>query len=161
MAQPFRLASSAFDDGDLMPLRFTCKGDNVSPPLTISDVPLDTASLALIMHDPDAPVGDYVHWLVWNIPPEIDEFLEGEAPDSAIEGTNSFGDLHYDGPCPPSGTHRYIFELYALDAMLDVPEGASEEDLRAEIADHMLDETTLTGRFGGEESEAEIEDPVI
>jgi len=161
MGQPFQLVSSAFDDGDTMPLRFTCKGDNVSPPLSISDIPLDTASLALIMHDPDAPVGDYVHWLIWNIPPEITEFLEGEAPDSAIEGTNSFGDVHYDGPCPPSGTHRYIFELYALDAMLDLEEGATEDDLQAEISNHLLGKATLVGRFGGEEAESEMKDPVI
>jgi len=160
MAHLFRLVSPAFDDGDLMPLRFTCKGSNISPPLTLLGVTLETASLALIMHDPDAPNGDYVHWLVWNIPPKIDEFLEGEAPDSAVLGTNSFGDVQYDGPCPPSGTHRYIFELYALDAMLDLPVGASEEDLRSEIAEHLLDEASLTGRFGDESDEL-LEESVI
>ena len=153
MAEPFQIVSSAFDDDDLMPIRFTCKGANISPPLTISNVPVGTASIALIMHDPDAPNGDYIHWLVWNIPPEIDEFLEGEAPDSAIEGTNSFGNIHYDGPCPPSGTHRYVFELYALDAMLDLDEGAPEEDLQTEITEHALGQTSLTGRFGADEED--------
>ena len=144
----FQLSSSAFADGDTMPVRYTCKGENISPSLRIAGAPSGTAGFALIMHDPDAPHGDYIHWLIWNVPPQIDTFLEDEAPDAAVEGTNDFGDTHYDGPCPPSGTHRYVFDLYALDAMLDLAEGAPEEDLRSELANHTIARTTLVGRFG-------------
>lgn len=148
MAQTFQLTSSAFADGDTIPERFTCEGDNTSPALTIVGVPQGTASLALIVHDPDAPHGDFIHWLVGNIPPAIDAFLEGEAPDSTIQGTNDFGHERYDGPCPPSGVHRYMFDLYALDAALDLEDGAPEEDFRTAFAEHAIAKTTLTGRFG-------------
>lgn len=148
MAQSFQLTSPAFADGDTIPIRFTCEGENASPSLAIAGMPQGTAGMALIMHDPDAPHGDFVHWLVGNIPPVINRFLEDEPPDSAIQGTNDFGHSHYDGPCPPSGVHRYVFDLYALDAMLDLVEGAPEEDFRTAIAQHAIAKTTLTGRFG-------------
>ena len=148
MANQFQLSSPAFADGDTMPVRYTCEGENASPALAISNVPKDTASLALIMHDPDAPHGDFIHWMLWNIPPVITSLLEDEAPDSAVQGMNDFGHSHYDGPCPPSGVHSYVFNLYALDAMLDLAEGAPEEDLKTEITNHAIAKATLTGRFG-------------
>lgn len=148
MAHTFQLTSPAFADGDTIPERFTCEGDNISPALVIAGVPQGTASLALIVHDPDAPHGDFIHWLVGNIPTAIDHILEGEAPDSTIQGINDFGHNHYDGPCPPSGVHRYVFDLYALDATLDLEDGAPEEDFRTAFAEHAIAKTTLTGRFG-------------
>lgn len=148
MAKTFQLSSPAFADGDTIPERFTCEGENASPALAITGVPQGATSLALIVHDPDAPHGDFVHWLVGNIPITIDRFPEGQAPDSAIQGTNDFGHEHYDGPCPPSGVHRYVFDLYALDSMLDLDDGAPEEDFRTAFADHAIAKTTLTGRFG-------------
>jgi hypothetical protein len=148
MAHTFQLTSPAFADGDTIPERFACEGDNVSPALAIAGVPQGSQSLSLIMHDPDALRGDFVHWLVGNIPVSNKHLLEGKTPDSAIQGTNDFGHDHYDGPCPPSGVHHYVFDLYALDAMLDLEDGAPEEDFRTAFAEHAIAKTTLMGRFG-------------
>ena len=147
------IASPAFADGDTIPDACTCRGANTSPPLAFAGIPADTASLALIMHDPDAPGGDFLHWSIWNINPDIDFLPAGEAPDGALQGVNSFGTTQYSGPCPPSGTHRYIFELYALDAELDLPVGASEEDLRQAIHDHSLAQAKLTGLYSAAPSD--------
>ncbi len=143
----FQLTSPAFANGDTMPERYSCQGLNISPPLHIQGVPDRAASLALFVHDPDAPMGDYVHWTVWNMNTTIDAVPENWIPDDAIEGSNSSGHAQYMGPCPPSGTHHYIFDLYALDAPLDLPDGALEEDVRQGIADHAIAKTTLTGLF--------------
>lgn len=148
MTQPFQLASTAFADGEIMPDRFTCQGANVSPPLDIHGVPDGTVSLALILHDPDAPHGDYTHWTVWGIDPRQDNLDEDDLPDEVLQGVNDFGHSHYDGPCPPSGVHRYMFDLYALDARVTLPEGAPDEDIRMAISDHAIAKTTLMGRFG-------------
>ena len=144
----FQLTSPAFADGGMMPERFSCEGANISPELAVSNVPIGAVSLAIIVHDPDAPHGDYIHWTLWNIPPNTGHIAEGKTPGGAIVGTNDFGHIQYDGPCPPSGIHRYMFDLYALDAMLDLRAGAPEEDIRLHISDHAIAKTTLTGRFG-------------
>src|SRR5262245_16092617 len=115
------VGSPEFAYEDFIPSRYTCEGDNVNPPLTINNIPPGTKSLALIVDDPDAPSGTFIHWLIWNISP-VDVILENTAP--GVEGTNSFGADHYKGPCPPTGTHRYFFKVYALDKMLDVEKGA-------------------------------------
>lgn len=144
----FQLSSPAFADGDSIPDKYTCVGLNVSPPLTIRGVPEGTASLAMIVHDPDAPHGDYIHWTVWNINTDMDDIPEGWIPDDAVEGSNSAGRAQYMGPCPPSGVHHYLFDLYALDTTLDLPDAALEEDVRQAIADHAIAKTTLTGLYG-------------
>lgn len=141
------LTSPVFTDGQLIPARYTCSGLNVSPPLDIAGIPEDAVSLALIMHDPDAPTGDFLHWSIWNLHADIVSLGENELPEGAVQGSNDFGKKSYGGPCPPSGTHRYIFELYALDSLLDLPAGTDGETVLDTIHDHELAVTTLTGRF--------------
>ncbi len=149
-AQPdgeLQLTSSAFGENEAIPVRYTCDGDNVSPPLTISGVP-DAASLALIVDDPDAPGGSFVHWTVWNIDPATAEVAEGTVPGNGSEGLNGGGRAGYTGPCPPSGTHRYIFTLYALDAALTIdPESSGKAELEVAIEGHILAQAELTGRY--------------
>jgi Raf kinase inhibitor-like YbhB/YbcL family protein len=142
------ITSPAFADGETIPGQFTCRGANISPPLVFTGTPEQAASLALIMHDPDAPNGDFLHWSLWNINPRLNSLPIGEVPDGAIHGMNSFGNAEYGGPCPPSGTHRYIFELYALDAELVLPPGAKEDDLRQAIDGHIVAQAALTGMYG-------------
>src|SRR5918996_4014924 len=119
----FSIRSSAFADGDQMPQKHSCEGDNVSPSLEWSNLPPETRSLALIVDDPDAPSGTFVHWLAWGLDPGDSGLGEGEA--APAEGTNGFGDRGYGGPCPPPGhgPHRYFHRLYALDEKLDLPDG--------------------------------------
>jgi Raf kinase inhibitor-like YbhB/YbcL family protein len=148
MSVALRLTSPAFDNGERIPVRYTCKGDNVSPPLEFSGIPTDAQSLALILHDPDAPSGDYLHWAIWNIHPGITNIPEGAVPIGAVEGKNDFGDTGYGGPCPPSGTHRYEFDAYALDANLKLPAGSERSKVMQAIEDHTIAETKLVGSFG-------------
>src|SRR5690242_12178428 len=115
------IGSPEFGPKDFIPSRYTCEGDNVNPPLTIENIPKGTKSLALVIDDLDAPGGTFIHWLVWNIRP-MEMILENTVP--GTEGNNSFGSINYKGPCPPTGTHRYFFKVYALDKMLDLAEGA-------------------------------------
>ena len=141
----FQLTSPAFADGDTVPDMYTCKGQAISPPLEIHDAPNGTASFVLIMHDPDAPHGDFLHWTVWNFNPDTKTIAEGWLPDDVSQGANDAGQSKYFPPCPPSGKHRYIFELYALDSMLDLVDGAPEEDVRQAVSDHAISKTTLMG----------------
>ena len=110
-----KLTSSAFQNNQFIPAKYTCDGEDINPPLTISDVPAQAKSLVLIVDDPDAPGGTFTHWVVANISPTTREIREGTLPEGAIEYGNDFGKLDYGGPCPPSGTHRYFFRLFALD----------------------------------------------
>ncbi len=144
----FKLDSPAFAENGEIPELYTCKGKNISPPLTIGGVPHNAASLALVLHDPDAPNGDWLHWTVWNINPNTQSFDEGKVPDSATQGTTSFGNTGYGGPCPPSGTHRYIFDLYALDKKLDLPAGSDRKSLEQAIQGHITAQTKLVGIVG-------------
>lgn len=143
-----RISSPEFQDGDRVPKQFTCEGRNLSPRLTFHDVPGDAASLVLIMDDPDAPSGTFVHWLIWNLAPETGGLAEGAAP-GAVEGTNSAGRKGYTGPCPPKGhgDHHYRFTLYALDRRLELKPGAGRDALDAAMRDHVLAETRLTGLY--------------
>lgn len=143
-----QLKSPEFSDQQMIPIKYTCKGNNISPPLHITDVPEGTVSLTLILHDPDAPGGDFVHWLVWNIPPEVTEIAEGQVPTHASQGMTSFGKPTYGGPCPPSGTHRYIFTLTALDSILDLPLATDRYKLLSAMKPHTIETATLTGLFG-------------
>jgi len=142
------LASSAFDAGAPMPRRFSCDDSELSPPLTWRKVPAGAKSLALVMEDPDAPNGTFVHWTVFKIPPDAREFLEGEAPKGALEGENSFGDVGYSGPCPPEGkAHRYVFSIYALHADLGLERGAKPDEVRDASDEHALARGQLIGTF--------------
>ncbi len=140
------ISSSSFQDSGDIPAEHTCDGEDVSPELSISGVPEGSKSLALVMEDPDAPTGNFVHWLAWNIPPETKTINRGEEPEGS-QGTNDFGNAGYGGPRPPSGTHRYYFRLYALDTTLDVEQGASKDELESAIEGHVIDKAELMGRY--------------
>lgn len=143
----FSISSPAFKDRGEIPDRYTCKGEDVSPPLVIKGVPEGTKSLALIVDDPDAPSHTWTHWLVWNIRPEAGKIEPGEAPSGAEVGINDFRRNDYGGPCPPSGTHRYFFKLYALDKMLDLKTGATKEELESAIRGHTIQSAQMVGLF--------------
>jgi hypothetical protein len=141
-----KLSSPAFADGGDIPAKYTCDGDDVSPPLQIADVPDDAEALALVMDDPDAPMGTFDHWLVWNIPADTTEIPEGTEPEG-VQGKTDFGRLGYGGPCPPSGTHTYRFKLYALDEELDLAEGADKKQLSRAMEGHVMAEVMLKARY--------------
>jgi Raf kinase inhibitor-like YbhB/YbcL family protein len=144
--------SSAFENGGNIPARYTRDGENISPPLTWTDVPVKTQSFVLIVDDPDAPVGDWVHWLAWNIPANTTSLAEGlsTAPKLASgmqQGVTDYGTTGYDGPCPPSGTHRYFFKLYAVDVVLDVPSTIKKQGLEQAMKGHALAQAVLVGKY--------------
>lgn len=141
------LTSSEFANKQPIPAHYTCDGDDHNPPLSIADVPMEAKSLALIVDDPDAPMGTWLHWLVWNIPPETRQIMENVLPYGAVEGINDFRKTAYGGPCPGSGTHRYFFRLYALDTMLNLAEGSARSDLERQMSGHILAETELIGTY--------------
>ena len=142
-----QITSSAFHPNTRIPEQYTCKSDNQSPPLLVSDIPAGAQSLALIVHDPDAPSGDWVHWTLWNIPVSIRELPSNALPLGSVEGLTSFGQPGYRGPCPPAGTgtHRYIFDLFALDAKLDLASSTLREDLEAALQPHLIAQAQLVG----------------
>lgn len=142
-----KLDSLAFKDNQEIPAKYGRDGGNFSPPLVISGVPDGAQSLVLIVHDPDAPSGDWVHWTVWNIDPATREIAENDVPAGATEGITSFGSMGYGGPAPPSGTHRYVFELYALDTLLSLPPETLREDLVAAMLGHVVAMAKLVGLF--------------
>ena len=142
-----KIESPVFKNNELIPTKYTCQGEDINPPLKISAVPQSTKSLALIIDDPDAPVGTWVHWLLWNIPPETAEIGENSVPPGATEGQTDFGQPGYGGPCPPSGTHRYFFKLYALDTELSLAAGASKKELEAALRGHILEQAELIGLY--------------
>lgn len=127
--------SPAFSDHGMIPARYTCEGENVNPPLEIGPVPGETRSLALIIEDPDAPLGTWIHWVVWNIP-VVHTIAENEIPGE--QGLNDFGRRTYGGPCPPSGMHRYCFKVYALDDLLELPSGTRRPAVDAAMRDHIV-----------------------
>jgi hypothetical protein len=145
-AAEMSLTSSAFGDNETIPVQYTCDGDNISPPLAFAGVPEDAVSLALLVDDPDAPGGSFVHWTVWNIDPETSDVEEGSPPAGATEGANGAGQ-GYTGPCPPSGEHRYIFTLYALDGVPDIEAAAGKAELLAAIEGKVLAEAELIGLY--------------
>lgn len=141
-----KITSSAFQEGANIPSKFTCDGANTSPPLQIADVPSDAKTLALITDDPDAPSGLFTHWTVWNIPVQTGSIGEGNVP-KGVQGINDFGKSGYGGPCPPSGTHRYYFKIFALDRDLDLPFGAKRDQLDAAMKGHVIAQGQLMGRY--------------
>lgn len=142
-----KINSSAFSDGEFIPARYTADGLDVNPPLQISGVPEGAKSLVLIMDDPDAPVGVWDHWVVFNIPPSVTEISENSTPAGAVVGKNSWGRTNYGGPAPPSGVHRYFFKLYALDSMLPLPVGATKAQVESAMKGHILAEAQLMGKY--------------
>lgn len=141
------LTSTAFENGEAIPRRYSCDGDDVSPPLAWSGQPAETQSLVLVVDDPDAPGGTFTHWLAWEIDPTAGGLAEGDA--APMEGRNDFKSEGYGGPCPPPGhgPHRYSFRLYALDAALDLSGGASKEELERALGDHVLATAELVGTY--------------
>lgn len=146
------LTSSAFGAGEMIPKQYTCDGKNVSPPLSWTDIPGGTKSLALICDDPDAPGGTWVHWVLFNFPVDAAGIPEQVPPVRSLEngarqGINDFRRIGYGGPCPPGGTHRYYFKLYALDSFLESDSGITKNELLEIMDTHILAETELMGRF--------------
>ena len=147
------IKSSAFKNNEEIPAKYTCKGQDVSPELTWSGAPQGTKSFALISDDPDAPVGTWVHWVIYDIPPDTMQLPEAVPKkeileDGSKQGMTDFRDIGYGGPCPPPGTpHRYFFKLYALDEMLNLKPGLTKQALLKEIEGHVLEEAELVGLF--------------
>ena len=139
-----RVRSIAFSDGGHIPPKYTCEGENVNPAITIENIPVGTKSLTLIVEDPDAPDGTFDHWIAWNIRP-MEMIIENTAP--GVEGKNSFGNIRYNGPCPPSGTHRYFFKVYALDTLLDIKTGSDKRTVEKAMRDHILAEGEIIGMY--------------
>jgi len=142
-----KLESLDFENNDFIPQKFTCDGEDVNPTLIIEDIPEGTKRLALIVEDPDAPMGTWVHWIVFNI--HITDIIE-ENSVPGIQGINDFRKLEYGGPCPPSGTHRYFFKLYALDEKLSLEEGCKKKDLEQAMEGHILATAELVGLYSRE-----------
>ncbi len=144
----FAITSSAFTAGNAIPVKYSCQGDDISPPLAWTAPPSKTQSFALIFNDPDAPGGTWDHWLLFNLPAETRSLPEGGAlPAGTLTGKNSWGRLDYGGPCPPRGTHRYFFKLYALDTELALSAGATKAELLAATDGYILAQTDLMGTF--------------
>jgi Raf kinase inhibitor-like YbhB/YbcL family protein len=146
------LESSAFSNEAQIPSRYTCDGENLSPSLHWSELPEGTQSVALVMDDPDAPLQTFVHWVVYNLPPTVSELSEGagvkNSPSTGmVVGKNDFGNIGYGGPCPPRGTHRYYFKLYALDRQLTLSAGATKSQLERAMERHVLAQAVLIGHY--------------
>lgn len=142
-----KITSPAFSQDGKIPVKYTCDGSNANPALSISGVPDNAQSLAIIVDDPDAPNGTFNHWIAWNIDPKIDTIAENKLPSGAVSGTNSAGKVGYVGPCPPSGTHRYIFTDYALDTKLNLDSSAKKEDLLKAMEGHVIGQGELIGKY--------------
>jgi Raf kinase inhibitor-like YbhB/YbcL family protein len=147
-----KITSSAFENEGMIPSKYTCDGANISPPLQWQAVPEETKSIALICDDPDAPIGTFVHWVVYNLPPDVRElkknFPDDETlPDDTRQGINDFGRTNYGGPCPPSGTHRYYFKIYAMDKKIDMTSIADKDSLLKAMEGHILAAGQLMGKY--------------
>ncbi len=146
------VSSEAFKDGGAIPAEYTCDGENVSPQLSWKGIPENAKSIALIMDDPDAPMGTFVHWVLFNIPSNTEKLPKGlpgnpTLGDGSRQGTTDFGRTGYGGPCPPSGTHRYYFKVYALDTLLDLQSNATKKQLENAMKGHVLAQGELMGRY--------------
>jgi Raf kinase inhibitor-like YbhB/YbcL family protein len=151
-AMTIQITSTAFDEGGLIPPQYTCDGDDISPPLAWTSIPEGTQSLALICDDPDAPMGTWVHWVLYNLPADVADLPERvpttkTLKNGAQQGKNDFGKIGYGGPCPPDGTHRYYFKLYALDTVLDAKPGLTKKALLKAMQGHIVAEGQLMGTY--------------
>ena len=142
-----KITSSAFEHNSEIPFIYTCDGENINPPLEFVQVPTNAKSLVLIVDDPDAPMGTFVHWVLFNVSPKSKGVKENSIPDSAIQGLNSANKTGYMGPCPPSNTHRYFFKLYALDMKLNLLQKSTKQELEQAIQGHILDKAELVGLY--------------
>lgn len=147
-----KVTSAAFKEGEIIPSKYTCDGDNISPQIAWTNFPDNTKSFVLISDDPDAPMGTWVHWVVYNIPINVTELKEHFPKDSQFEngtmqGTTDFKRIGYGGPCPPSGTHRYFFKIYALDIVLNVRPGLSKKEILKEMEGHIIAQGQLMGKY--------------
>jgi Raf kinase inhibitor-like YbhB/YbcL family protein len=150
--ETMKLESSAFKAGGVIPAKYTCDGQDISPPLSWSDVPANARSFALIVDDPDAPRGTWVHWVAWNIPAKTRALDEGLPKEDSLsnqvkQGMTDFQRPGYGGPCPPSGTHRYFFKLYALDMALNLPSQTTKGELEKAMKGHIVDQAELMGTY--------------
>ncbi len=150
--QKIQISSSAFRNGQMIPSDYTCDGDDLSPPLEWSGVPKDAKSLVLISDDPDAPMGDWVHWLIYDMPPTVTRLSEGvpsveQLETGGVHGQTDFGTMGYGGPCPPGGVHRYFFKIYALDTLLHLRAGVTQKELLRAMKGHVLAEGELMGKY--------------
>ncbi len=141
------ISSPAFAGNGNIPSRFTCQGLDVNPPLVIKNIPPGTVSLALVVDDPDAPVGTWVHWVAWNISAATGEIGENSVPPGCVQGRNDWKRNSYGGPCPPSGTHRYFFRLYALNSELHISANSTAADLRQAMKGRIIGESELVGLY--------------
>lgn len=142
--QNIKVFSSAFESNGTIPRKYTCDGKNINPPLEFEGIPEEAESMALILDDPDAPMKVFTHWIVWSIEP-VAKIEEDSIP--GVEGMNDFRKIGYGGPCPPSGTHRYFFRIYALDKHLELKEGASRKELESAMIGHIVAEGELMGKY--------------
>lgn len=142
-----QLSSSGFEQNATIPKKYTCQGEGVNPPLSISGIPEGTKTFALIMDDPDAPMGVWDHWVMWNIAPDTASIAENSVPGSAVLGSNSSGKNEYQGPCPPSGTHRYRFSVYAVSDILSLKPGSTKAELLNALTGKILAQYTLVGLY--------------
>ena len=145
--EKLKLSSPALEDGGKIPKKYTCDGANVNPPLTIGNVPSNTKSLALVFDDIDAPRGTYVHWILWNLAPDVKEIRENSVPEGVVLGVNDFKKPNYGGPCPPRRAHKYVFRIYALDTLLNLNPKGTKKDLEKVMEGHIISRTQLTGLY--------------
>jgi len=142
-----KISSEAFKEGERIPEKYTCDGDNINPPLGWEGVPAETETLVLEVEDPDSPSGTWTHWTLWNISPDLNGIDENSLPDGAIEGGTTFGSIGYGGPCPGTGTHRYFFKLYALSGTINLKRGALPGELMRAIGGRIIDKAELIGLY--------------
>lgn len=145
-----QLSSPAFEHEGEIPSKYTCDGEDVNPRLEIDNIPDRAKSLALVVDDPDAPGGTFTHWTMWGIDTDIGDIEEGSVPEGAIQGETGFGGTGYGGPCPPSGTHRYFFKLYALEEEVNLSSGADKTDLESAIKERVVGSSELMGKYSRE-----------
>jgi Raf kinase inhibitor-like YbhB/YbcL family protein len=149
-----KITSPAFESGEQIPTKYTCEGPNISPPLRFHAIPDSAESLVLMVEDPDAPAKPWVHWLVFNIPVKACGFDENSISKEAVQGLCNGNTFGYEGPCPPEGERNYLFKLYALDQMLDIPNNSNRETVLREMEGHVLEEAVLVGKYRKQKSEA-------
>jgi Raf kinase inhibitor-like YbhB/YbcL family protein len=142
-----KISSPAFESGGEIPKKYTCDGANISPPLKIENVPSNTKSLALVFDDIDAPRGTYVHWILWNIDPNVKPIKENSVPEGAVQGMNDFKKRNYGGPCPPRRAHKYVFKIYVLDTLLNLNPNLTKKDLEKAMEGHIISRSQLTGVY--------------
>lgn len=142
-----QLLSPAFKNNDFLPSKYTCDGEGINPALQISGTPNNAQSLVLVVEDPDAPVGTFIHWTVWSFRPDLSEIAENLIPSEVVQGITSLGKTGYVPPCPPSGTHRYIFKIFALDTTLTLSSNANIRQLTEAMKGHILDSGELIGKY--------------